>query len=98
VEGFGLAVLEQLAAGIPTVAFDGGGPRDILRSAMPELLVSTGDVESFANALVRTLQLAPSEYERLVQLSVHTAGQYSWSRIAHETVEQYRSAYANLRT
>ncbi|MDQ6625243.1 MAG: glycosyltransferase family 4 protein, partial [Verrucomicrobiota bacterium] len=30
VEGFGLAVLEQLASGIPTVAYDAAGPRDIL--------------------------------------------------------------------
>ncbi|OLE96390.1 MAG: hypothetical protein AUG75_21115, partial [Cyanobacteria bacterium 13_1_20CM_4_61_6] len=32
VEGFGLAILEQLAAGIPTVAYDVPGPRQILES------------------------------------------------------------------
>jgi glycosyltransferase involved in cell wall biosynthesis len=98
VEGFGLAVLEQLAAGIPTVAFDQGGPRDILRPAMPELLVPTGDVESFANTLVRILQLELREYERLGRLSVETVQRYSWSKIADETVQQYRLALANLRT
>lgn len=98
VEGFGLAVLEQLAAGIPTVAFDQGGPRDILRPAMPELLVPTGDVESFANTLARILQLELREYERLGRLSVETVQRYSWSKIADETVQQYRLALANLRT
>ncbi len=31
VEGFGLAVIEQMAAGLPVVAYDTAGPRDILR-------------------------------------------------------------------
>lgn len=97
VEGFGLAVLEQLAAGIPTVAFDQGGPRDILRSAMPQLLIPTGDIESFANAVVRILQLDASEYGRLAQLSGRTAEQYSWSTIAENTIDEYRSAWERMR-
>ena len=42
-EGFGLAVLEQLAAGIPTIAYDTAGPRDLLGGRLPELLVPKGD-------------------------------------------------------
>ncbi len=98
IEGFGLAVLEQLTAGIPTVAFDQGGPRDILRPSMPELLVPTGDIESFANTIVRILQLDTGGYERLVQLSKQRADQYSWSAIAEKTIEQYRSALAGMPT
>ena len=98
IEGFGLAVLEQLAAGIPTVAFDQGGPRDILRPSMPELLVPTGDIENFANTIVRILQLDTGGYERLVQLSKQRADQYSWSAIAEKTIEQYRSALAGMPT
>ena len=33
VEGFGLALLEQLAAGLPTVAYNVPGPRQILRES-----------------------------------------------------------------
>jgi glycosyltransferase involved in cell wall biosynthesis len=97
VEGFGLAILEQLAAGIPTVAFDQGGPRDILGSSMPQLLVPTGDVEGFANALVRTLQFELPEYQRLVELSLATAESYSWSKIADDTLEQYRAALREIK-
>ena len=89
VEGFGLALVEQLAAGVPTVAFDQGGPRDILRGA-PDLLVPTGDVETFAAALVRVLQLSRTEYERLQHRSVEIAARYSWKAIAEESIKQYR--------
>jgi len=90
VEGFGLAVVEQLAAGVPTVAFDQGGPRDIL-SDTPELLVPTGDIEAFAAALVRVMQLAPIDYERLQTRSLEIAARYSWDAIADKTISHYRS-------
>ncbi|HJT82397.1 MAG TPA: glycosyltransferase [Chthoniobacterales bacterium] len=90
VEGFGLALVEQLAAGVPTVAFDQGGPRDILGTA-PDLLVPTGDVEAFAAALIRVLQLPGNEYERLQQRGVEIAARYSWRSIADDTINDYRS-------
>ena len=89
VEAFGLAILEQLAAGIPTVAFDQGGPRDILKH-LHQLLVPVGDVEQFANALVRVLQLSPADYQRLSEQSVATACTYRWSDIAENTLAEYR--------
>src|SRR5438046_10044411 len=51
VEGFGMAVVEQLAAGLPTVAYDAPGPRDILRDELARLLVPAGDVSRFAEVL-----------------------------------------------
>ena len=97
VEGFGLAILEQLAAGVPTVAFDQGGPRDILGDRLPELLVPTGDVEAFAAGLVRVLRLEPSDYARLMQESINTAERFSWSEIAQNTLEEYRAALNVIR-
>ncbi|MEY2539170.1 MAG: hypothetical protein QOG67_2910 [Verrucomicrobiota bacterium] len=92
VEGFGLALLEQLAAGIPTVAFEAAGPRDILRSRLPELLVPNGDVEAFAAALIKILQLDLPAYETLVQASIRAAGDFFWPTIAEETLRSYREA------
>lgn len=96
IEGFGLAILEQLACGIPTVAFDQGGPHDILSDKLSTLLVPTGDVEGFASALVRTLRLDPADYQQLVRASMETAQQYDWSEIADDTLEHYRSALAHV--
>src|SRR5215831_6702665 len=50
-EGFGLAVLEQLAAGIPTVAYDTAGPRDLLAGSLSTLLVPKGDLDAMATAI-----------------------------------------------
>jgi glycosyltransferase involved in cell wall biosynthesis len=51
VEGFGLAVIEQLAAGLPTVAYDTAGPRDILqpscRSYWSRAVTSSNSPERF---------------------------------------------------
>jgi glycosyltransferase involved in cell wall biosynthesis len=92
VEGFGLAVLEQLAAGIPTVAFDVAGPRDILGAGLPDLLVPSGDLEIFVNTICKILQLDLPAYQKLFERSAEVATQFCWERIAAETL----SAYCNL--
>src|SRR5207237_5357929 len=49
VEGFGMAVVEQLAAGLPTVAYDAPGPRHIL-GTLPQLLAPPADPVAFGSA------------------------------------------------
>ena len=90
VEGFGLAVLEQLAAGIPTVAFDVAGPRHILSAHLPELLVPSGDVEAFANVICRILELDLPDYEKLSRRSGEVAAAFNWSKIARDTIDANR--------
>jgi len=89
VEGFGLAVIEQLAAGLPTVAYDAPGPRDILR-ALPELLISPGDIPSFSDAIVAILERDFESYQDICRRSANTAARFSWPRIARDTLEEYR--------
>jgi glycosyltransferase involved in cell wall biosynthesis len=90
VEGFGLAVIEQLAAGLPVVAYDTPGPRDILASISPELLVPSGDAEKFADALLRLLRLHVDAYRRLADESATRASAFSWPQIARHTISAYR--------
>jgi glycosyltransferase involved in cell wall biosynthesis len=89
IEGFGLAVLEQLAAGIPTVAFDVAGPRQVLGAQLPELLVRSGDVEAFASAICKILELDSGSYETLSQRSAKTAATFDWSHIAENSIAEY---------
>jgi glycosyltransferase involved in cell wall biosynthesis len=96
VEGFGLAVLEQLGAGIPTVAFDVAGPRDILKPALPELLVAPGDLAGFALTVTKILQLDRASYRSLVERSRKAVVEKSWSTIARDTLQCYRSSLRSL--
>jgi glycosyltransferase involved in cell wall biosynthesis len=89
-EGFGLAVIEQLAAGIPVVAYDTAGPRDILKERFPQLLVPIGDTEAFGAALCRLLRSAPDEYATPSAESTAAAAKYAWPPIADETLTHYR--------
>lgn len=88
-EGFGLAVIEQLAAGLPVIAYDTAGPRDILRRSFPDALIPGGATEEFAAALCRILRLEPEEYRERSRQSVEVASAYSWPQIARETVQAY---------
>jgi glycosyltransferase involved in cell wall biosynthesis len=95
-EGFGLGLLEQLAAGIPTVAYDAPGPRSILRGNLPELLVPVGDVEKFSKALIEIFSVDPGRYRQLVERCQQTASGFSWPVIARETVAQYQLHLARV--
>ncbi|HSH39216.1 MAG TPA: glycosyltransferase [Chthoniobacterales bacterium] len=89
-EGFGLAVIEQLAAGIPVVAYDTAGPRDILKEQFSGLLVPPGDTDSFAAALCRLLRSTPAAYAELSRASTAAVARYAWSAIADTTLQYYR--------
>jgi glycosyltransferase involved in cell wall biosynthesis len=89
VEGFGLAVIEQLAAGLPTVAYDTPGPRDILESC-PRMLIPSGHVEQFAASIVRILRLSVAEYRAISEESTRVAAGFSWEKIASDTIDVYR--------
>jgi glycosyltransferase involved in cell wall biosynthesis len=96
-EGFGLAVLEQLAAGIPTIAYDAPGPRVILRDQLPELLVPVGDTDTFAWLLVRILTCDITHYERLRDRSFAAAERFHWEEIAERTIAAYQAQLDQLR-
>jgi glycosyltransferase involved in cell wall biosynthesis len=95
VEGFGLGVLEQLAAGIPTVAYDVPGPRQILAPIASAALAPVGDTAALAQRVINLLQADLPSYTRLREECVAIAGRYSWPEIAGETIRAYRQALEN---
>lgn len=55
-EGFGLAIVEAMAAGVPVVATHCGGPGDIIDHEVTGLMVPIDDPIALANAVERVLR------------------------------------------
>jgi len=91
IEGFGFAVLEKLAAGLPTVTYDVPGPREMIRHLDSAWMVPPGDTGGFACQLAKLLQLDEEEYFRLSQDCTRVARMFLWERIAKDTLSSYRS-------
>ncbi len=54
-EGFSLATIEAMLAGVPVVATRSGGPEEILRQGETGVLVPSGDADALAGALEQVL-------------------------------------------
>lgn len=93
-EGFGLPVLEAMACGTPVITADGSSLREIAGDAA--LLVDPTRVDEIATAL-HTL-LSDKELAAALQRKGLTHVQeFSWDRVARETVEVYRQVAAGGR-
>ena len=96
IEGFGLAILEQLAAGLPVVAYDVPGPRQILHTQRSLLLVPPGDTNAMSARARNILGSTLKSYSALSQACLEIAQTYRWEEIARRTIEQYRAALSDL--
>lgn len=88
-EGFGFAVLEKIASGLPTVTYDIPGPREILRHLDRSFMVPLGDIDRFTTELVRLLQLDEQTYNQISKNCVKVAQKFCWSKIAKAQLDTY---------
>lgn len=97
IEGWGLGVLEQLAAGIPTVAYDVSGPRSMLGRLDHRLLCPPGDRERFSRLLAENLRLSTATYSELSARCREVASGFLWTDIARRTLDSYSEALGRIR-
>lgn len=64
-EPFGNVVLESMAIGVPVIAFNGGGPVDIINDKIDGLLVPIGNVEELATAILKLI----NDYDLYARIS-----------------------------
>jgi glycosyltransferase-like protein len=89
-EGYGLAVLEALAAGLPAVVSDLDVFRGFLGDGSSALLAPTGDPEALAGALVRVAR-DPGLADRLRAGGRAVAARHTWARVAEVHEAEYRA-------
>jgi len=87
-EGMPNAVLEAAAAGLPIVASDAGGTREIITSERDGILVPVGDIGSLTAAVARVT----SDPDLRVRMGIAAARRsldFTPARLAQETADLY---------
>jgi glycosyltransferase involved in cell wall biosynthesis len=90
-EPFGQVVVEAMAAGVPVVAADAGGPSEVVTDGVDGLLYPMGDVDALAERLGQ-LASDPTLRAELVAQGHRTVSLYGPERMAAEV----QAVYAEL--
>lgn len=89
-EPFGLAILEAMAAGLPCIALDGLGNRDIVEDDRNGFLIGREDASAFADRIV-ALATDETRYLAMSRFAQQFAEQYDIAAIAPRFLDLYRS-------
>ena len=93
-EGFGMVIVEAMAAGVPVVATRSGGIGDIVRDSENGLLVAERDAEGLARAALRLLDDAGLARRLSERARADVRERFSAARIAETFDAVYRRAAA----
>jgi glycosyltransferase involved in cell wall biosynthesis len=93
-EPFGQVVIEGMAAGLPVIAANAGGPAEIVTPGVDGLLTEPGDVKALTVALER-LAGDPAERARMGAKGRARAADFSPDRVAAMVTTVYRTVLAS---
>ena len=88
----GMVIAEAMAAGLPVVALDAPGAREVVRDGENGRLLRRADAASFAEALRSVAELSAADRQDMVQAARVTAESVSIERCTQRLVEVYQQA------
>lgn len=91
-EGFSNVLLEYMAAGVPAVATDVGGNREIIQHGVTGLLVPPGDAKKLAEAILYLLKHDEIRKEMSHKARQQIEFKYDWK----VKIKEYENYYLNL--
>lgn len=91
-EPFGLTLIEAAASGLPIIAPDDGGPRDIVANCRNGLLVDTLSPDAIAQALKSALADKPRWRKWSADGAAAVQREYSWSAHVKRYLKSVRAA------
>ncbi|MFH1189236.1 MAG: alpha/beta fold hydrolase [Candidatus Omnitrophota bacterium] len=88
----GIVLIEAMAAGIPVVALDAPGARDVVEDRKNGRLLNEMDQQSYSEALLSVLHSSPEESKIMKQAARATAQKYTIDISAKHMLEIYEEA------
>jgi endonuclease/exonuclease/phosphatase family metal-dependent hydrolase/glycosyltransferase involved in cell wall biosynthesis len=85
----GMVLIEAMAAGVPVVAIDAPGAREVVIDGVNGRLLPTPIVRSFVQALAWVANQSPSQRQQLSAAAVARADEFSMSRMADKALRLY---------
>ncbi|MEO0321791.1 MAG: glycosyltransferase family 4 protein [Myxococcota bacterium] len=85
-EGFGIVMLEAGASGLPTVAADLEGIRDVVTDGVNGWFAPSGDAEAFAARIARLMDAPETLASVRERTRAHVHGTFTWEATATRTL------------
>ena len=92
-EGFGMALVEAMACGLAPITTATGGPKDIIDDRQDGLIIPLRDSKAIETALEKLIG-DRVELDRLRRNAYEKAQNYSWKKIANQTIALYKTTIA----
>jgi glycosyltransferase involved in cell wall biosynthesis len=93
----GMVLTEAMAAGLPVVALDASGVREVVRDGVNGRLLEGEDRAAFAEALGWVAARSPQQAEALMQAARTTADAFSMPATAQKALDAYAAVQARVR-
>ena len=88
-EGFGIVILEAMASGIPIIASNTGGIREIISNGKNGMLFKPGDADALSKAILALYQDLDLR-KKISQAALKTVTEYNWENIAERYISLYK--------